>query len=336
MGQVLNGQPVATADVVAALRAAFAPFAAAAAPPDVDRATLWLLQAELLGLPEFGVEMLRRDLARLSAAGASTDASSAAPADAPVAVATASIDASSQPGILALASAVRLAAERVRATGAAIIGIRGAGAMGVLGCAARSLAAEGSLGLVAAQAPAVVAPWGARTAAIGTNPLAIGVPRAALPPLVVDYATSPVTLAAIRQAQATREPLREGIAVDRDGEPTTDPSAVGAILPESLLGSLTGLAVELIAGVAVGGRTGDEQQPQTRGAVVIAFDPVATGAVDAPEATTRLGEDWRRAGGHLPARFDALPDSHDALPATIGLTAAAAGWLADAVGGAVE
>lgn len=335
MGEVLNARPVATAVAVAALRTAFAPFASSAAPADVDQATLWLLQAELLGLPEFGIEMLRRELARLAPAGASTDASAAAPIEEPRAVATASIDASSSPGILALASAVRLAGERVRSAGAAIIGIRGAGALGVLGCAARSLADGGALGFVAAQAPAVVAPWGATTAAIGTNPLAIGVPRAEQSPLVVDYATSPVTLAAVRSAQAGQRPLREGIAVDRDGRPTTDASQFGAILPESLLGSLTGLVVELIAGVAVGGRTGDERQPATRGAIVIAFDPLATGAVDAAGAATRLSGDWCAAGGHLPARFDALPAGLTELPDTIAVSRASEEWLSALDGGAV-
>ncbi|GAA1949884.1 Ldh family oxidoreductase [Agromyces allii] len=334
MGQVLNARSIARAEAVASLTALFAPFDAD--PADVERASLWLLQAELLGLPEFGVGMLRRDLDRLDAIEGSTDAAAEPPAEGRGAVAAAAIDASAAPGILALAAAVRLAEERVQLAGAAIVGIRGAGAMGVLGCAARSLALGGAIGVVAAQSPAAVAPWGATTAAIGTNPLAIGVPRAAQHPLVVDYASSPVTLAVVRRAQAEQAPLAAGLLVDRDGRPTTDPAAVGAILPDSLLGSLTGLVVELVAGVGVGGRTADARQPATRGAIVIAFDPKAAGAVDATGASARLGEDWRAAGGHLPARFDALPPSLDALPETITLTTAAAEWLASIGGGAAR
>jgi LDH2 family malate/lactate/ureidoglycolate dehydrogenase len=336
MGEVLRARPAATVDVVAALRDAFAPFAAGADRVDVDRASLWLLQAELLGLREFGVEMLRRDLARLAEAGTATDASAAAAHEAPVRGAAASIDASSTPGILALAAAVRVASERAGAGGAAIVGIRGAGAMGVLGCAARSLAATGAVGIVAAQAPAAVAPWGASAPVIGTNPLAVAVPRAEASPLVVDYATSPVTLAAVRRARAEGAALRDGIAVDREGRPTTEAAELGAILPESLLGSLTGLVVELVAGVAVGGRTAAARQPQTRGAVVIAFDPVATGAGDAAGAATRLGSDWAQAGGHVPARFDALPDALDGLPATIELSRDAADWLSSRSTGAAR
>lgn len=333
MGEVLSARTVSTAEAVDALRAHLAPFASGTiVAADVERAALWLLQAELLGLPEFGVDMLQRELARLATIETEPDAW--APSDA--GLAAASIDATSVPGVLALAAAVRLATERVGQAGAAIIGIRGAGAMGVLGCAARSLAESGALGFVAAQAPAVVAPWGASAPAIGTNPLAVGAPRRGAAPLVVDYATSPVTLAAVRRAQAEAEPLRAGLAVDRDGRPTMDASQLGAILPESLLGSLTGLVVEVIAGVAVGGRTGGALQPKSRGAIVIAFDPGATGATDAGGAAVRLGEDWQRAGGHLPARFDALPGALDELAPTITVGNPAAEWLTAAGEGAAR
>lgn len=288
---------------------------------DVALAAFWLLQAEQLGLSEFGIRMLVRDLDRLGgASGTHTPTSDAG-------AAIGSVDANGVPGVVALAAAVRRASQSVAGHGLAIVGIRGAGALGVLGLAARSLASRGTVALIAAQSPAAVAPWGAHAAAIGTNPLAVGAPRADGPPLVVDYATSALTLAAVRQAGANGESLPAGTAIDAEGAPTSDPAAVAALLPTGLVGSLTGLVVELLAGVAVGGRVTDPDRPSTRGAVVIAFDPARAGADDAAAAVSALDRDWRAAGGHLPARFDVLTAEASDLPANLDIPEDAVSWL---------
>lgn len=290
---------------------------------DVRLAALWLLQAEVLDLPEFGIRMLERDLERL-------DGALARHASADDGSAIGSVDATGVPGVVALASAVRRASRSVDTHGLAIIGVRGAGALGILGLAARSLADSGAVALIAAQSPASVAPWGASAAAIGTNPLTVGVPRTDAPPLVIDYATSALTLAAVREARGAGTLLPEGSAIDASGAPTTDPAAVAALLPTALVGSLTGLAVELLAGVAVGGRVTDPNAPSTRGAVVIAFDPARAGGADAAEAAAALDRDWRAAGGHLPARFDTLPADPAELPASVALDENAVTWLRNA------
>lgn len=291
-------------------------------------ASRWLVEAELLGLPDFGIGMLRRDLERLAAG--STAAAPAEPSgpvsDAP----TASIDATGRPGILALARATVAAAQRATPHGSAIVGIRGAGALGVLGLAARELAERGFVAFLAAQAPPIVAPWGGTQPVVGTNPIAIAVPRPDAPPLVVDYATAPATMAALRRHRADGSPLPAGLAIDVDGAETTDASRLAALVPASLLGSLTGLVVELLAGVVTGGRGAADG---TRGAILIAVDARGTGAADVAAGAARLAEDWRAAGGHLPARFDALPTRATALaeppaPAgTVALDQPTADWL---------
>lgn len=279
---------------------------------DLDLAALWLVQAELLGLPEFGVRMLDRDLDRLGEVRPEAPATPSAPIGA--------IDASGLPGVVALAAAVHTARESVRAYGVAIIGIREVGALGILGTAVRTLADDGAVAIAAAQSRPFVAPWGATTAAIGTNPVAIAVPRDDAPPLVLDYATSPLTLAAVRQAAQRGEDLPAGVAADSSGAPTLLPTEVAALLPESLTGSLTGLLVEALAGVATGGRR-PEAADGARGAIVIAFDPARAGGTDAAASATRLAADWTAAGGHLPERFDRLPSSVDALSEALDLDA---------------
>ncbi len=318
---------VITAHLLADLRQTLGAAAPAADPADVARAAFWLVQAEQLGLGEFGIRMLVRELERLE----EDDATAAANVGDGAAIG--SIDATAVPGVVALASAVRRASEAVAAHGLALVGIRGAGALGILGLAARSLASQGTVAFIAAQSPAAVAPWGARAAAIGTNPLAIAVPRTEAPPLVVDYATSSLTLAAVHEARRSGALLPEGIALDAAGEPTVDPAAVAAVLPAGLAGSLTGLVVELLAGVAVGGRVTDPEARMSRGAVIVAFDPVRAGGTDAAAAASTLDRDWRAAGGHLPARFDVLGDRPEDLPDALEIEESAVAWLSDRVAG---
>lgn len=318
---------VTTAHLLADLRQTLRTAAPEADPTDVARAAFWIAQAEQLGLGEFGIRMLVRELERL---GEDDGAPAANVADG---TAIGSIDATAVPGVVALASAVRRASESVAAHGLALVGIRGAGALGILGLAARSLASQGAVAFIAAQSPAAVAPWGARVAAIGTNPLAIAVPRTDAPPLVVDYATSSLTLAAVHEARRSGALLPEGIALDAAGEPTVDPAAVAAVLPAGLAGSLTGLVVELLAGVAVGGRVTDPEARMSRGAVIVAFDPARTGGTDAAAAAATLDRDWRAAGGHLPARFDVLGDGPEDLPDALDIEDSTIAWLSDRVAG---
>lgn len=293
---------------------------------DVVSAADWLTHAELLGMPGFGIEMLLRDLERLPdlpaqdrdkhpAQDRGSDAASGI-------TAITAFDATGIPGPLALATAVRRAAESMAAHGIGVVGVRNVGALGVLGFAARALAERGAVALVAAQAPAFVAPWGGNRPAIGTNPLSVAAPRQGAAPLVADFATSPLTLAELRSRRAAGEAIPNGLAVDADGAPTTDASRVAAILPESLVGSLGGLLVELIAGVAVGGRGPAGAPAVGRGALILAIDPAAAGGGDVALDTAQLAADWRAAGGHVPARFDALPPSVTAVTEPINVSAA--------------
>ncbi|SJN12392.1 Ureidoglycolate dehydrogenase [Leucobacter sp. 7(1)] len=280
---------------------------------DTERAALWLTQAEQLGLPGFGVAMLLRDLERMAApVGAA--------ADSPVPAPIAALDATGVPGPLALATATRLAGAAARTHGVGVVGIRNVGALGILGFAARDLAADGAVALVAAQAPAKVAPWGGTSPAIGTNPLAVAAPRAAEAPLVADFATAPITQAALAAHRNRGTPLPAGIALDAAGEPALDAGHVATILPESLLGSLGGFLVEIIAGIAVGGRGPAGAPASGRGAFVLALDPARAGGDSAALDSVQLAADWRAAGGHVPARFDALPFGESAPSGQVTVT----------------
>ncbi len=79
-----------------------------------------------------------------------------------------------------------------------------------------------------------VAPHGGTKGVISTNPYAFSVPAAPNDPLVCDFATSTLSTGAIVVAKNSGEPLAEGLALDRNGQPTTSANAVaegGCLLP---------------------------------------------------------------------------------------------------------
>ena len=80
---------------------------------------------------------------------------------------------------------------------------------------------------------AEVVPFGGKFPTIGTNPHSWGFPTTSATgfPLVIDWATSTVAMGRVQALKREGKPLPPGAAVDKDGRPTTDPSAVAALLP---------------------------------------------------------------------------------------------------------
>ena len=106
-----------------------------------------------------------------------------------------------------------------------------------------------------ANAPAAIAPWGAREPVYGTNPIAFAVPRAGGVPLVVDLSLSRVARGKVMYARKTGQAIPEGWALDKDGQPTTDPEAglAGSMVPiGEAKGTALALLVEILAAVFTG------------------------------------------------------------------------------------
>jgi LDH2 family malate/lactate/ureidoglycolate dehydrogenase len=80
---------------------------------------------------------------------------------------------------------------------------------------------------------AEVVPFGGRHPTLGTNPHSWGLPttEAIGFPVVIDWATSVVAMGRVQQLAREGATLPPGVAVDSDGNPTTDPAAVRALLP---------------------------------------------------------------------------------------------------------
>ncbi len=80
---------------------------------------------------------------------------------------------------------------------------------------------------------AEVVPFGGKYPTLGTNPHSWAFPTtdAVGFPIVVDWATSVVAMGRVQQLAREGKPLPLNAAVDNDGNPTTDPDAVGALMP---------------------------------------------------------------------------------------------------------
>lgn len=272
--------------------------------PAARLAAAALVEADALGLPRFGIAMLDEWAA---------DAVQPATGE-PQAVRW--LDCSSSFAPLAVAAATLDLAAAARQFGVAAIFLRGVRGVGRLAPFVRHLADAGLVGLAGAEGPPFVAPHGGAKAVIGTNPLAIAMGQGS-ERVVIDVASSSATMADIRNARATGKALPDGIALDGKGQPTSIAAEVAALLPRGgQIGSLLGLVVELMAGVAGGGRS----DPKGRGVFLLAFDPAAAGdPIDWQGKLAGLKSDWTTGGGHWPRG--------GGLPAEAVLDAAFAGRL---------
>ncbi len=139
--------------------------------------------------------------------------------------------------------------------GVGIVGVRNSNFCGATGYFVHLAAEAGMIGLALSNSvPKVAAPGGV-SRILGTNPFAFGAPRRNGESLIFDTATSSISGSSVRALVDKGEPLPEGMAIDSEGRPTTDPieAEKGAQLS---MGGAKGfglsLMVEMLAAVITG------------------------------------------------------------------------------------
>lgn len=157
-----------------------------------------------------------------------------------------------------------------------------------------------------------VAPAGGSKPLFGTNPMAFGWPRKNHPPMIFDQASSVLARGEVMIAARDGHQMPEGVGIDQNGEPTTDPAAIlkGAMLTfGGYKGSAIALMVELLAGALIGeqfsyeaGQTDNgDGGPPRGGEFIVAIDPVKLGGDNAlshaEELFARIAE---QPGARLP------------------------------------
>jgi (2R)-3-sulfolactate dehydrogenase (NADP+) len=183
------------------------------------------------------------------------------------------------------------------ANGIAMAGIFRSHHAGVAGLPMEKLARAGLVGMMFANAPASMAPWGGDRPLFGTDPIAFACPTQDGEPIVVDVSLSKVARGKIMAARQKGEPIPEGWALDLDGNPTTDAEAAlaGTMIPlGGAKGTALALMVELLCAGLTGANYGYEQtsffddvgDPPGPGQLLIAIDPTTFGK----HSLTRFGQ----------------------------------------------
>ncbi|TDD43535.1 Ldh family oxidoreductase [Nonomuraea terrae] len=177
---------------------------------------------------------------------------------------------------LASAEAAALAA----AHGVGVVAIRECNHVGRLGEYAEALARQGLIAQIVGNADPTVAPYGGHRRMLGTNPMAWAVPRAGGTAVVMDWATAAMAEGKLGLLRAAGSPAPEGVVVDPEGRPSTDPADFyrgGALLPfGGHKGYGLSVLIELVGGLLTG--TGAACSPEydgTFGTVVTAVDVTA-------------------------------------------------------------
>ncbi len=196
--------------------------------------------------------------------------------------------------------ATDLAVARVRQTGVVCAGVRNCHHLGRIGaygerCGAAGLVSVHFVNVVGH--PPAVAPWGSGERRMTTNPFCAVTPQPDGPPIVLDMATSAIALGKVRVAHMKGEAVDDGVLVDHEGRPTTDP-AVMFDAPFGALGPFGkhkgyGLAVmcELLGGALAGNWTAQPANERNNNVVnhmlMFVLDPGVFGGVEAFQSEVR-------------------------------------------------
>ena len=157
---------------------------------------------------------------------------------------------------------------------------------GAMGLHVEALARHGLCGLMFANTPAAMAPWGGQAAIYGTNPIAFAAPVPGSDPVVIDLSLSKVARGNIVAARQKGMKIPEGWALDAAGRPTTDPDAAlaGTMVPMGdAKGTALALMVEILAACLTGAILSKDATsfldakggPPSVGQMILAFDPAA-------------------------------------------------------------
>lgn len=283
--------------VAAARRAAVDSLVRAGVPHEASEIQAdQLIEGELRGHPSHGLLRLPRVIERIrnGVSNPSTRGVHVWPADALL-----KVDGQAGLGPVIAASAIEAIVARAQRTGVATAVISRSNHLGMLSTYVEWMALQGFVGIAMTTSEALVHPWNGRRAMVGSNPLAIGVP-AEPGPLVLDMATSSVSMGRIHHYAAVGLALMDGWAIDANGEPTTDAEAAvgGALTPFGAKGYALGVAIEAAVGALTDSALGQEVHgtldsvlPCTKGDVFVAIRASDT---DRSQAVSSFLNDVRR------------------------------------------
>lgn len=183
-------------------------------------------------------------------------------------------------GHKAMEEAIRLA----KAQGIGMVGVRRSTHYGMAALYVKQAIEAGLISMAYTNSSPAIPVWGGRTAYLGASPFAAGFPADKETPYVLDMAMTVIARGKIRLAAIHGEEIPEGLALDKNGAPTTNAEKAfeGVCLPfGGAKGSALAMMMELLSGVLTGANFGgdvkslyfDHSKPQNVGHLFIAIRP---------------------------------------------------------------
>ena len=160
--------------------------------------------------------------------------------------------------------ATKMAIEKAKKYGVAVVGVRNSNNFGTAGYFGDMAAREGCAAMVYANAAPAIAPTGGSKTIFGTNPLCYAYPGdEEHNPILLDMATTIAARGKIRLAAKNGEKIPLDWAIGPDGQPTDDPNVAlkGSLLP---IGGYKGYGLSMFVDIFAGMLTGSHYAGEVR------------------------------------------------------------------------
>ena len=158
-------------------------------------------------------------------------------------------------GAISASKASHICIEKAKEYGMHTVFARNCNTFGPAFYYAELMSKEGMIGFVCSNTPAAMPAFNGLEPMLGTNPLAFSCPSKTRGTITLDMATSIVAKSHFSTALANHEKLKEGWALDQNGNPTTDPMEAikGFVLPMAgFKGYGIAMAIDILSGFLSG------------------------------------------------------------------------------------
>jgi L-2-hydroxycarboxylate dehydrogenase (NAD+) len=137
---------------------------------------------------------------------------------------TAVVDGDNAVGMVAARKSMEIAIEKSKTAGTGWVATRNSNHFGIAGYYAMMALKHDMIGICLTNANPLVAPTFSISRMMGTNPIAVAIPAKKRPPVVADFATTPIARGKLAVAEKKGEKVAFGFVQDKDGKPSDDPT----------------------------------------------------------------------------------------------------------------
>jgi L-2-hydroxycarboxylate dehydrogenase (NAD+) len=205
-----------------------------------------------------------------------------------------------------------IAIERAKETGIGWVHVINSNHFGIAGYYAVQGLKDNLIGIAMTNTPPLVAPFGGIERRLGTNPISMAFPAYKEPPVVIDLATSAISLGAVENSDREDDEVPPCCLIDASGAPSTTPRDLlegGSLLPlggARATGGHKGYClasmVDLMCGVFPGASWGPFVPPFINQAPILenkvgrgighVFGAISTGAFEDPLVVQSRVDEW--------------------------------------------